>query len=804
MKFLKLKAKNTYSFRDLELSFEEFAGVTSIILGKSIGEKTANGAGKSSILKILYWVVFGKELNDEKLEDIGNKIFPKDGFMGSIEFTDRGHHFKITRSKSFKHDEKDEIILKSGLPLKGDVLEFLVDGELLMGDSIAKTQSIIQNKIQISPKLFLSSILMAQNSKMNFLEANDTDKKSLLSEMLDLGSYEIAFNKVKDKIKTIENSVGKYETEIERFSEQKKEYEEQLKETIEEEKKILEENKKRSMKIESDILVLKKELEEIKNRPVEDVDYENKKKKLMDVEVLLVSKKEELQKEMLEYSKKSATLTSEIGSIDKEIINLEKELISIVEAKEVFVLKTEDKSFVEILKTKNKELKELELKLSTYNNLEDKDGLLEEIKIQKEVISTLEKELEKTPSKEIRSKIKENVFFLEKLENSFGDTIQKEKEKTQIYLEIDKVSSEISNAKEKESEYKLAVLANENSIEKKVSLENRKKEVELKMVESISLVGEKREVLKKIEEEEKTILEKISIINEKEKKLVEQKRILERLFEKEMSNRNKATEIENKEKEILKLEEDKKNLSRTDIHDNMKKRFKDSIASAAEQIEKRKTLVFNSRKELISLNFWKVGFAPTGIRSFITDDVIELLNRKTQENMNYLFDGNISISFDPESKNSKGELSNKISTRILYNGKEMTFGLLSGGQQQRAILATSLALTEVAESRAGTKLNIRFLDEPFNGIDKTGQQKALTLFNKIAREKDGFFVISHDENFQSLSQKAIYVIKAEDEISRLVSKEEFHSSSNSFGGIINKPKKSFSDRIKEKRESEDA
>jgi DNA repair exonuclease SbcCD ATPase subunit len=184
-------------------------------------------------------------------------------------------------------------------------------------------------------------------------------------------------------------------------------------------------------------------------------------------------------------------------------------------------------------------------------------------------------------------------------------------------------------------------------------------------------------------------------------------------------------------------------------------------------------------EELHYLKFWQIGFSPSGIRSFISDDLIDLLNQKVQENLNDLYDGALNILFESESEDSKGVTVNKISTNCFLDGKEVEISTLSDGQLNRAILATDLALMEVAESRSGTWLNVKFLDEPCANMDSAGQLQAFKLFNKLAKQKDGFFVISHDESFQSMCANTIHVLRQNGQ-SRIVTKDEFkrYSSDN--------------------------
>jgi DNA repair exonuclease SbcCD ATPase subunit len=130
------------------------------------------------------------------------------------------------------------------------------------------------------------------------------------------------------------------------------------------------------------------------------------------------------------------------------------------------------------------------------------------------------------------------------------------------------------------------------------------------------------------------------------------------------------------------------------------------------------------------------------------------------------------VVFGSESISSKGTINNKISTSIYQSGDETTFGLLSGGEQRRAILAVNLALTELAEAYSGTTMNIKFLDEPFDGMDSQGQTECFKIFARLSQNKDGFYVISHDQSFQELCPNVVYIVKEGGE-SKIVTRNEF-------------------------------
>src|ERR1035437_2435510 len=105
--------------------------------------------------------------------------------------------------------------------------------------------------------------------------------------------------------------------------------------------------------------------------------------------------------------------------------------------------------------------------------------------------------------------------------------------------------------------------------------------------------------------------------------------------------------------------------------------YQDVIEGVREKIlgleERKKTnslRITKLEEDLVYLNFWKNGFGPTGIRSFISDEVIVELNDIVQNYLTELFDGAVSVIFESESVTQKGAVSNKIATKFYLNGKE--------------------------------------------------------------------------------------------------------------------------------------
>lgn len=691
MKFQRISAKNMYSFRQMEFSFSHRG--TTLILGKNLDQSTANGAGKSSILKVLYFALWGKELNGEPI-DLIKKRDEKDGIYVELEFEDRGHNYKIVRYRDRKDKEA-----KTGL-------DFFINGTLFNGETTTDTQKIIERKLKISPRLFLSSILTAQNESKPFLSLSDSDKKELFSELLDLVVYSKSFDLVKADI-------AEKEKEIESLN----------------------------LKIESGVSKIKEKVEELeileqKNDAFEDDKITVKNKKLKELAELRLSKEKIEDGNLKEILSKISELKKEISEkrieLDQIQVELDDEKIILdfykkYQSEENEATRGLDKvkySLQQVIENKQK----LEQALSS-----DKKEILE---LKKKIKSFRDSELDLLRCNKALNEILESTEII--FSNQMSEFVKEEASLSEKLLLLEKEKLSLEKILEEKTTKKEKALAKVEALSPK---KNRKREIEIF-------------ISKTIDETDSLLLKKEGIEKESRKR-------------------------ENLEKEINRISKEIEDLDlKKNPYIDLVDLAKSKIREVEQVVETNKKSASKLTADLRYLQFWKAAFSPLGIRSFIFDEVLGLLNQKIQFNLNDLFEGALSVVLESESKTQKGAISNKIDTRYYLSGKETTFGLLSGGEQQRAILAVNLALSEIAESYSGTLMNVKFLDEPFNGIDSSGQIQCFKLFSRLAQTKD-LYVISHDESFQQLCPNVIFLVKKEGE-SKIVDKTIFSQINNNY------------------------
>jgi len=167
MKIKRIKAKNVFRYKKFDLEFDDQCY---LVLGKIDGSfDRSNGAGKSALIDIIYYGLYGKTLrgqNDISTDHKGDsKVL--------IEFDNK----KIIRGRT---------------PDGTNTLELNEDGEKITGKK-KELDSFVSSKVDYS----LFKLITTLTPKNNFFVLNDNDKKDIL---ISLTKNEI-IDKVQDKVK---------------------------------------------------------------------------------------------------------------------------------------------------------------------------------------------------------------------------------------------------------------------------------------------------------------------------------------------------------------------------------------------------------------------------------------------------------------------------------------------------------------------------------------------------------------------------------------------------------------------------
>jgi len=208
---VELQLRGFLSYKDpVSLSFEGFD------LACISGD---NGAGKSSLLDAITWVLFGKaRRNDDQLV---NNLSTAAEVIFTFEY--EGIYYRVQRMK-----EKG----------KSPILEFQIKGEdeqwkALSERTVTETQKRIQEVLHLDYETFINASFFLQGKADEFTKKNSTQRKEILAGILGMDRWEQYRDAareyrrmVENRISTTENLLMEIETELNEEQERREAYEE--------------------------------------------------------------------------------------------------------------------------------------------------------------------------------------------------------------------------------------------------------------------------------------------------------------------------------------------------------------------------------------------------------------------------------------------------------------------------------------------------------------------------------------------------------------------------------------------------
>ncbi|MGK7884898.1 MAG: exonuclease subunit SbcC [Crocosphaera sp.] len=194
---LQLTLKNFLSYRDIVLDFRGLH--TACICG-------ANGAGKSSLLEAITWVIWGKSRTATD-EDIIHTT--ADYVRVDFDFICYEQSYRIIRSRQRGKSNTLDFQINSGD-------EFIS----LSGKGVRATQDIIITTLKLDYDTFINSAYLRQGRADEFMLRGATDRKKVLAELLKLEQYQKLAEKAKDLSKQYKGQSEQIKLNLDRINQQ--------------------------------------------------------------------------------------------------------------------------------------------------------------------------------------------------------------------------------------------------------------------------------------------------------------------------------------------------------------------------------------------------------------------------------------------------------------------------------------------------------------------------------------------------------------------------------------------------------
>lgn len=365
-----LELKNFKSYKDTQITFNQ--GIT-LILGE-------NGAGKSSILEAISFALF-KQVNG-KIEDNVRKAQNDreivHEMLVTLTFKHNGIIYQVKRgrrgSKSIAelyHFENKQRIINS----RGD----------------RNVTNDIETILEMDAKSFLNAIYIQQGEITELIEKTASERKEMITKLLNIDSLEKAWDEIKKIINT-------YETQ-KNINEGKLTKKEEIEQKTTEIQDVINRNKINIEQHKKEKETLQTQLEKIEIAVKENEEIKNKHEKLT-TEAQIKQNEIQQQKEL------ENRYTQEITQIienEAKIKELEKEIKPLPKLKEIKELKIKRDSYKKDLNNINKNITDIKEKKTILENTKDNHQKYTNLKEEQETIS---KKIEELSIKEKENNIK--------------------------------------------------------------------------------------------------------------------------------------------------------------------------------------------------------------------------------------------------------------------------------------------------------------------------------------------------------------------------------------------------------------
>ncbi len=730
-----------------------------------------NGAGKSSILDAMTWVLFGKaRQSNESLINLQS-----DEAIVTFSFEYSGESYKIKRSN------------KRGKPARLTLKTPELD---LTERTTRDTQNKIEQILKIDYETFCHAVFFLQGDSDKFVTATPGKRKQVLFDILGLDAWEKFRQNAAAEIKTIEKSMEQAQGSVQ----------------------VLEEDIRRSPEVEKDLKTVEDEMPEcagvLKSAEValaiaqtkknEYVAWKNDLHSLGEDKANAVTKRlgigsriEGLQNEQQENSEiisrkdqiikdyarsreltqlltESRTKDTEYGKLkhslsglegklqeveddlldipeyEKSIVDWKKNLEIAIHQKEQ-ILEYEKKQYVwnqtekniehgiQLLHQQIEDIEGEEACPLCKQQLENPDILITEklneiknLKLElKQLLDDHEKAVAELP------KSNEQIIPTDELHGKIANT-------KQTILSIQKVHKEFDLDELRDIEEKIELL--DHDLNKSVELLDEAKTLfdaprEHGLLEGAEKAGDSLEAqIKALEQDlfdaEATVKEYQNQIESKEDQYADDPSPSDHEMADLARGRDEAkARLEAKQMRVGELSQILKTIA------DQKKKLKE-----IQEKEKENTELHQKYSVL------QEAFSKKGVPALLVEQSLPQIESKANQLLHRLSDGDMAVHFITQksySDASREDMQETLDIEIQDQFGIRDYEMYSGGESFRINFAIRMALSNVLANRAGAKLRTLVIDEGFGSQDAGGRDRLINAINTVKEEYDKVLVITH-------------------------------------------------------------
>jgi len=279
--FSKIRWRNLLSTGNNFTEVEFTRSSNTLIIGQ-------NGAGKSTILDALCFVLFGKPFRKINKPNLINSI-NQSHCVVEIEFSSGQKSYKIVRG------------------IKPNIFEIYCNNELVNQDAKVKDyqEFLERNILKLNYKSFTQVVILGSASFVPFMQLSASDRRAIIEELLDIQIFSSMNVLVKDHLSSIKDNSKdiKYSMDLtsEKIKLQKHNIEEHQKhneQEIENKKSEISKSELQSEQLQNNISLIQKHIENLQIKIEDETKVRAKNKNVLQMESKLESSISKIEKDI--------------------------------------------------------------------------------------------------------------------------------------------------------------------------------------------------------------------------------------------------------------------------------------------------------------------------------------------------------------------------------------------------------------------------------------------------------------------------------------------------------------------------
>ena len=212
-----------------------------------------NGAGKSTILDVLTYGLFGKSFRGINVKNLVNSVNEKECVV-EVSFSTNSHDYKIVRG------------------MKPKIFEIYKDGSLVPQNATIKDyQNVLEEQIlKMSYKAFCQVVILGSSNYIPFMKLPTKDRKTIVEDLLDINIFSIMngilksrLMENKDKTMIVSNKTDVLKSKIESQTRLIRRMEEKSKESVKNYSDEIDKTEEQVSSIQEEVATIQKDIKSL-------------------------------------------------------------------------------------------------------------------------------------------------------------------------------------------------------------------------------------------------------------------------------------------------------------------------------------------------------------------------------------------------------------------------------------------------------------------------------------------------------------------------------------------------------------